>query len=506
MKRIQHLNITPWIFSASILLAPLAIAADDKADAEKSDKAENSQPAATNYETVTKAADITIDGKKVSYEVSAGKLTLNDDKGKLKASIFHTSYIRTNIDNTIDRPVMFAFNGGPGSSSVWLHIGMLGPRVLNVTGDGTKPQKPPVRMKDNPFSILDECDLVFIDPVSTGYSRTEKDGKSSDFHGLNADIESVGEFIRKWITKHDRWASPKYLLGESYGGIRAAGLSDHLQSRFGMSLNGVVLLSSLLDFRTLQAAQGSDLVYSVFLPAFTTTAHYHNAIQGDRDDLLKQATEFAYGDYANALTQGNALSPQARKTIAAKLEDLTSIDQDTWLKHNLRLHASVFRSKLLDGKSLGRFDSRVAWNTADKSSSYATYDPSYSLALGAFSTAMLDYLGREIGYKEDQHYEILTSKVHPWNWNSNNRHVNVADRLATALRDNPELKVLVMSGHTDLATPPESVAYSVRHMLDLPKSTRENINTVFYEGGHMFYLNPADLKKSRQDLLKFLKP
>lgn len=480
------------------------------ADEPKADKATepNSKPETLKEtEPVTKSASVTIDGKKIDYEVTAAKLILKDDKGKPQASIFHTSYLRSGVKNPTTRPVMFCFNGGPGSSSVWLHIGMLGPRVLDLPGDGTTAPKPPVKIKDNPFSILDVCDLVFVDPVSTGYSRAEEEGKAKDFHGLNADIDSVGDFIRKWITENNRWGSPKYLLGESYGGVRVAGLSQHLQSRYGMSLNGVVLLSALLDFRTLQDPQGSNLSYSVFLPTYATTALHHKVITGDRDQILKDATEFAFGDYASALIQGNAISEQTSNEIASKLESLTGISKDTWLKNHLRMDASQFRAELLKDqkKVLGRFDSRVAWDATTNNTTYSSYDPSYSLAQGAFSTAMLDYLGREIGYKEEQPYEILTSKVHPWNWNSNNRIMNVSDRLSAALRDNPNLKVLVMSGYTDLATPPESVAYSVRQMLDLPASAKENISTVYYDAGHMFYTNPPDLKKSRADLLEFLK-
>ncbi len=501
---IRMKSFHPFITLTAALALNLCAHAEDSAKPSPDNKKTEDQ-AFKETQPVSKNAEITIDGKKIPYEVTAAKIILKDDDDKPKASIFYTSYLRTGVKDSVSRPVLFAFNGGPGSSAVWLHIGMLGPRVLDLPGDGTQAPKPPVTLKDNPFSILDVCDLIFVDPVSTGYSRAEKDTKAKEFHGLNADIESVGDFVRKWITENDRWASPKYLLGESYGGIRVAGLSKHLQSRYGMSLNGVVLLSALLDFRTLQNDQGSDLAYSIFLPTFATTAHYHKKVTGDRDKLIKDVTEFAYGDYTQALTQGNAINQETKEDIASRLETFTSISKDTWVKNHLRITASQFRAELLSDKNivLGRFDARVAWAATSNNTTYASYDPSFSLAKGAFSTAMLDYLGREIGYKEEQPYEIITGKVHPWNWNSNNRIANVSDRLESALRDNPKLKVLVMAGYTDLATPPESVAYSVRHMLELPDATKENISTVYYEGGHMFYTNPDDLKKSREDLLKF---
>ena len=455
---------------------------------------------------VSKESSVMINGKKVPYRVSAGKLMLKEDDGKALASIFHVSYIRTDSVDLAKRPVMFAFNGGPGSSAVWLHIGVLGPKILSLPGDGTQPPTPPVQVVDNPMSILDVCDLVFVDPVSTGYSRAEKDVKAGDFHGLDEDIKSVGDFIRRWITENNRWASPKYLLGESYGGIRVAGLSHHLQSRYGMSLNGVVLLSSLLDFSTLQASQGNDLANQVFLPAFTGTAHFHGKIQGDRDALVRQSADFAFGDYAAALLKGHELKDEPRREIAERLANFTGIPAATWIHHKLRIDSSLFRAELLreEGKTLGRFDARVAWHAADAASQYPEYDPSYSLAYGAFSTAMLDYLGRELGYKEDQPYEILTGKVQPWKWNAGNSVTNVSDRLSTAMRDNPRLRVLVMGGYTDLATPPEGVAHSIRHMHQLSQSLRENISTTFYDGGHMFYLNPPDLVKTRKDLLDFI--
>ena len=458
-------------------------------------------------EPVIREASIMIDGKKVPYKVTTGKLQIKADDGKTRASVFHVSYERTDTKDISTRPVMFAFNGGPGSSAVWLHIGVLGPKILSLPGDGTQPPLPPVRVIDNPLSILDVCDLVFVDPVSTGYSRAGKDVKPDEFHGLDEDIESVGDFVRRWITDHERWASPKYLLGESYGGIRVAGLSRHLQSRYGMSLNGVVLLSSLLDFSTLQSAQGNDLAYQVFLPAFTGVAHFHKKIEGDRDALVKESTEFAFGEYASALLKGADLDDAARITVADKLARFSGISAETWRKHNLRIDSALFREELLRdaGKTLGRFDGRVAWDASSKSAQRADYDPSYSLALGAFSTAMLDYLGRELGYKEDQPYEILTGKVLPWRWGAGNSVINLSGRLATAMRDNPKLRVLVMGGHTDLATPPEGVAYSVRHMLNLSDNLRKNISTTHYDGGHMFYLNPPDLVKSRADLIEFLK-
>ncbi len=457
---------------------------------------------------VSKAGKITIAGKIVEYTATTGKTLLHDDDGEATASIFYTSYTRDASGGTSIRPVMFAFNGGPGSSSVWLHIGLLGPRRIDFPGDGTVPVEPPVRLVDNAHSVLDVCDLVFIDPVSTGYSRVEKDTKAADFHSLVADIESVGDFIRRWITENNRWNSPKYLCGESYGGIRAAGLADHLQNRYGMSLNGVILLSSLLDYRTLLPAQGSQLSHQIFLPAFATTALFHGKIQGDRDAIIAEAREFAFEGYAVALLKGNEIAQAEKQATAEKLASLTGISADVWSRYQLMMDPFEFRAELLreEKKVIGRFDSRVAWDATSPTSNSAEYDPSYSLAIGAFSTAMLAYLGDELGRKEEQPYEVLTSKVNPWSYGSDNQIVNLTSRLARAIRNNPKLRVLVMGAYADLATPPDGIPYSIRQLIDLPPALKDQISYTFYDGGHMFYMNPPDLEKARKDLIQFLTP
>ncbi|QTN31432.1 peptidase S10 [Akkermansiaceae bacterium] len=485
-----------------LLCVPFTALAQDPPTKKENDK---KQEAEAPREPVSKEGKVSIAGKEISYTATTGKMQLRDDKGKPKASVFYVSYTRSGIKDLNGRPVMFAFNGGPGSSAVWLHLGILGPRRIDIPGDGTLPIAPPARLIDNEFSILDECDLVFIDPVSTGYSRAEEGANVKDFHGVEGDIESVGDFIRIWITENKRWGSPKYLCGESYGGIRAAGLSAHLQNRYGMSLNGVVLLSSLLDYRTIIGAQGSQLSYQVFLPTFATVAHFHKKVSGDRAELIKEVREFAFGDYGLALMKGSELGAEEKAGIAGKLAGFTGVGAETWLRKELRMDATEFRAELLkaEGKVIGRFDARVAWDSTDPDSRGAEYDPSYSLAIGAFSTAMLTYLGEELGWKEDQPYEVLTG-VGPWKYGAENQIVNMTGRLSQALRDNPELRVLVMGAHADLATPPEGVPYSLRQEVNLPESLRKQISHVEYDAGHMFYLNPPDLVKSRKDLIDFL--
>lgn len=489
---------------ALTLLASLA-AADEKPLLDA--KVESTKDSADKpSEPVSREGSVVIDGKNIEYTVTTSKLVIEKDDGSPRASIFNVSYIKKGEDDLSTRPILFAFNGGPGSSAVWLHLGTLGPKRVSLPGDGTEAPTPPARLVSNEFSILDIADLVFVDPVSTGYSRIEKDGKAEEFHGVHGDVESLADFIRRWVTENKRWNSPKYLLGESYGGVRVAGLSSELQSSYGMSLNGVVMLSSLLDFRTLSPSQGNDLAFQVFLPNYTAIAHFHGKIQGDRDALVQECRDFTNGDYTLALHAGSDLDPAKRLAIAERYSELTSLPVAMILEANLRINPTRFRGELLrkEGKVLGRFDARVAWPTSNASSDYPEYDPSFSVALGAYSTAMLSYLSDDLGWKENSPYEILTGKVRPWKMGRGNSYVNMADNLASAMRDNPHLRVLVMGGYADLATPPDGIAYTLSHLLDLSETSRRNIHFTSYEAGHMFYLNPPDLAKGRKDLVEFI--
>jgi carboxypeptidase C (cathepsin A) len=484
---------------ATFSLLPVLSAFGDEKD--KEDK--NPDPL---LKTEPTEAEVTIAGEIINYTVQTNTLTLKNDEGEDQASIFHVTYLRQGQEDSSERPVTFAFNGGPGSSAVWLHLGALGPKLVPTSPDGTEALTPPITLEDNPHSILDVTDLVFIDPVSTGYSRAEDNKKSNQFHGLEGDIESVGDFIRRWTTENQRWGSPKFLLGESYGGIRAAGLAEHLQSRYGMSLNGVVLLSSLLDFRTLQSSNGDYLQNLVYLPAYAAVAHHHGKIDRDREELLAEARAFANGPYASALFAGNTLGQAELENLANKLSELTAIPTELWVETKLRLSPSRFRRELLrdSEKVIGRFDGRVAWDQHTSDSDWPTYDPSYAVAYGAFSTAMLAYLTDDLGANQvAMPYEILTGKVRPWRWDAENSIVNVSNRIQSALRDNPKLQILVMGGLTDLATPPAGIEYSLSQLVDLPKAAQDNIQLNYYDAGHMFYLNEPDLVKMRKDLVQF---
>ncbi|MFT5882618.1 MAG: carboxypeptidase C (cathepsin A) [Crocinitomicaceae bacterium] len=487
------------------LLVGLILTAGSVSTAEEKDAAKPKQKEPVQKESVSRDGSVTIAGAQVDYTVTTGELQLKNDKGEDQATIFHVSYVKKGVKDVSSRPVLFAFNGGPGSSAVWLHLGALGPKIIPTSADGTKALAPPITVVENPQSILDVADLVFVDPVATGLSRPESKDKSKQFFGVQGDLDSMSDFIRRWITQHKRWSSPKFVLGESYGSLRAAGLSDKLQQRYGMHLNGVILLSGLLDYRTLMASQGNDLSYAVFLPSLAATAHFHGKIKGDRDAIVKDAREFAATTYRTALYRGHTIDDATKQKIATKLSELTSLDPQWIIDNHLRISSTKFRKQLLksEGKVLGRFDARVAWDAIDTASDYPNYDPSYSVVHGPISTAMLDYLGRDLGWKDERVYEILTGKVHPWNWNANNSYVNLSGSIANALKHNPKLRILVQCGHTDLATAAGGILYSIDHLM-LPKAQRSNIKTAWYDAGHMFYLNQPDLEKMRKDLVSFI--
>lgn len=451
---------------------------------------------------------VTIAGQSVTYTAETGMLPLLKTDGGSRASVFYTAYTRQGETNKATRPLLFCFNGGPGSSSVWLHLGGLGPRRVKLNDDGTMPP-PPFGLDDNPYSILHAADLVFIDPVATGFSRPSKDEKAEQFFGQTPDVESIGEFIRLWTTRHERWRSPKYLLGESYGVFRASGLAEHLHSRYGMYLNGVVLLSGLLDFATLREGPGNDIPSIVFLPAYTATAHFHKKLpsdlQADRAKALAESREFAFGDYAHALLAGNSLSADQRKKIVAKLARLTGLPASVIEDNDLQVDSSRFREMLLrdQGLIIGRYDARVTGRDADKSMPFPRFDPSYAATLGPFSAAMNSYLREELKFENDLPYEILAG-VGPWNYDARSSYPSVADRLSSVLSQNPYLRVLVLSGLRDLACPVDGIRYSIDH-LQLDAAYRKNISYAEFEAGHMMYVNLPDLKKLQKDLENFLK-
>ena len=476
-----------------------------KDDAKKPDGKEEKKPETPPM--VETMHDIIVGGQKLTYKSTAGNLTLTKAYGEPRADVFHIAYLRTDGDAAARarRPVCFCFNGGPGSSSVWLHLGAFGPRRVVMPADGLTGPLPPFALTDNQYTLLADCDLVFIDPVSTGLSRPEKGEEAKQFHGFREDVESVGDFIRLWVTKNQRWGSPKFLMGESYGGIRGAGLAEHLQSRYGMYLNGLIVVSGLFDYKTLSPDDQNDVPYLTWLPAMSAVAHHHRKLapelQADFAKTQQRAVDFARGSYALALVKGAALPAEERKAVAQELSALTSMPVELILRNNLRISPSEFRRRLLEQEDLviGRFDGRVSGREGD---------PSYAVVFGAFATAMNQYLRDPSGlnYQTDRPYEILGGPgMTPWNYSlATNEYLEVASNLVSAMNSNPALKVFIATGYHDLATPGEAIDYTVRHM-DLTPAQRANFKWAHYDGGHMMYTNLPSLEKLSADVSEFVR-
>jgi carboxypeptidase C (cathepsin A) len=460
---------------------------------------------------------VTIAGAEIAYTATAGTILVKEEKEedeksvgeKAKASVFYVAYTRDDVEDIGSRPITFAFNGGPGSSSVWLHLGLLGPKRVLLEEGGAAPP-PPYRLVDNDFSLLEVSDLVFVDPVSTGYSRAVPGEKAGQFHSFKSDIEWVGEFIRLYTSRSGRWSSPKFLIGESYGTTRAAGLSGYLQKRHGLYLNGLMLVSSILNFQTARFVPGNDLPYILFLPTYTASAWYHrrlpDRLQEDLGSALAEVSAFATGEYTLALMQGDALPEDAANELAAKLAEYTGLSADYIRRTNLRINIHRFTKELLrdEGRTIGRLDSRFKGVDRDAAGERNEFDPSYANIQGAYTATLNDYVRRELAFESDLPYEILTDRVHPWSWDTHqNEYANVAETLREAMSMNPHLQVLAANGYYDLATPYLATEYTVSHM-GLDPELRSNVRLTYYEAGHMMYIHRPSLARLRADLGAFI--
>ena len=451
---------------------------------------------------------ITIAGKEINYHAAAGTILLRDEEDKPTASIFYIAYTRDEVSDPGSRPITFSFNGGPGSSSVWMHLGLLGPRRVKLADDGGA-LPPPYRLVDNEYSLLDETDLVFIDPVSTGFSRAIPPKDAKKFHGLREDAESVAEFIRLYVTRHKRWGSPKFVIGESYGTTRAAALSGELSQRLHMNVNGIMLVSTVLNFETLDFSAGNDLPYVLYLPSYSTTAWFHKKLPADMQrqsvaEVYAAAEQFAVGPYHGALFNGSSLSPADRGKVVAQYARFTGLSTNFVERANLRVSLSRFATELLanENRVVGRYDSRYKGYIRDRLGNRMEQDPSYEAVASAFASTFNQYIRSELKYETDSTYEILTS-VFPWNWDQSNGYVDVAETLANAITRNPFLRVHVSSGYYDLATPLFATRYTFDH-LNIDPALAGNLVLDTYTAGHMMYLNLPDLQKSKTDLGRFI--
>jgi carboxypeptidase C (cathepsin A) len=461
---------------------------------------------AVNETPVVRKHEITLRGRTLQFTTTAGMMPIRNKDGETEAHIFYMAYTLDGVPDVSRRRLMFSFNGGPGSSSVWLHLGALGPRRVPMKDDGSLPE-PPYKLVVNGQTWLDETDLVFIDPIGTGYSRPVKPDLQKKFSSLNGDIEAVGEFIRMYLTRNNRWLSPLFLVGESYGTTRAAGLAGHLVDR-GIAFNGIALVSSILSFQTVRFAPGNDLPYPLILPAYTATAWYHKKLGPRFKELsavLKEVEAWAIGPYNEALAKGDRLTAPERKAVAGKLAAYTGLSAAFVEQAELRVDLSSFMRELLRDRNLmtGRLDSRLTGPAPRDLSRRAEFDPSMTAIRPPYTAAMYHYVREELGFQSDLDYYILGGGVGRWDMNAQNEYANVSDSLRQALAKNPYMKIYLGMGYYDMATPYYAAIYTLDHM-GLPPPLRANIRTYEYEAGHMYYIHVPSLEKMRRDIGEFL--
>ncbi len=500
----------PALILALLLASPFSAAiAQEKGDKQDrpADKSDALKPEEKERTSVTQH-DMTINGRALHYTATAGTLIIRDEEDKPYGSIFYIAYTVSAADPKT-RPVTFLYNGGPGSASLWLHMGSVGPvRVLSAspaaTGSG------PYTVVPNEFTLLDQSDLVFIDAPLTGFSRTVAKGVAKDFTGVDPDLKAFGKVIERYLTVNERWNSPKFLFGESYGTTRSAGLSAVLQEN-GVSLNGIVLLSSVLNYARARAS-GMDLDAIYNLPSYAAIAWFHNKIAdkpGDMAAFVQQAREFAGGEYRAALEQGDRLPPAEADALAAKLAHFTGLSTAYLKETKLRIAPTRFRRELLRGEGdvLGRYDARFEGTDVDDAGENPSYDPSDTGITGAYVAAQHDYLERELRWETTDQYRPSANTIGEWDWHhGRGRYAeqmpNTAVDLADTMRKNPKLKVLSANGWFDLATPFFGTEYDVSHMMLTPE-LQKNIRFTYYPAGHMVYLNVDALRAMRKDLSEF---
>jgi carboxypeptidase C (cathepsin A) len=479
-------------------------AASEKTKATEAKKEEKEEPPVVTHR------EIRAGGRVLKYTATTGLMPLKSDAGDLEARVFFVAY-------TLDRggapagkrPLMFSFNGGPGSSSVWLHLGALGPKRVRMKDDGMMPP-PPYALVDNEETWLTETDLVFIDPVGTGYSRAAKPELGKKFWSVEGDIASVGEFIRLYLARNERWTSPLFLVGESYGTTRAAGLSGYLVEK-GIAFNGILLVSSILNFQTARFTKGNDLPYPLFLPTYTATAWYHKKLPEDLQGkplraVLEEVEKFAAAEYPFALAKGDALAPAERKVLGARLARYTGLDP-AWLdRADLRIEIQHFCKELLrsERRTVGRLDTRFVGIDQSAISERPDFDPSLTAIRPPYTATFNQYVRTALGYKSDATYHILGGGIGPWDWGVRNGFADTSESLRQAFAKNPDMRLFVASGHFDLATPYFATQYTLSHM-GLDPSQRARITAHEYEAGHMMYIHTGELARLRKDVGAFLK-
>jgi carboxypeptidase C (cathepsin A) len=456
-------------------------------------------------EEVETSHSILLNGMTLSYKATAGRMVIKNDESVHKANISYVAYHKDGVEEPSKRPITFCFNGGPGSASLWLHMGMLGPKRVQIN---SQDPSPPYQILDNPYCLLDLTDLVFIDPVSTGYSRAAPGEDPKQFYGVDGDIKSIAQFIRLYITRSNRWNSPKFLAGESYGTTRAAGLAGYLHDQYSIDLNGILFISCILNFQTVENDVGNDLPYILALPSYTAAAWVHQRLEPELmtsfTKTLEESQQFTLHDYALALLEGDQIKLNERSRIIQQLARFTGLSPQYIDRVNLRICESGFEKELLRDRkrTLGKFDCRYLGIDSNACGGRTEYDPSFDIIFGAFSAALNTYIQTDLKWNRDEQYHLLAN-VWPWDYGkAKNCYLNVAENLRQIMTKNPGLHVYVASGRYDLVIPYFSTDYTFSH-LGLDNSLKKNITSKVYQGGHMMYLDLPVLSEMKKDLNEF---
>ncbi|MFM2110809.1 MAG: S10 family peptidase [Steroidobacteraceae bacterium] len=505
----------PIVVLAAVLSLspPVAFSATETVSADKNGVDKKDDPS-KKYEPKTFQSDYvgTFGGERISYRATASETVLKNDKDEDTAAMFTVSYVKKDVGDPRVRPVTFVFNGGPGSSSLWLHMGVFGPKRIVVPSDGSHAGAAPYRVEENALSILDVTDLVFIDPIGTGYSKALGNSKDEEFWGLREDAESIAEFIRIWVTRNGRWNSPKYIAGESYGTTRAARLVAALQGGFnGVSVNGVILLSSILDFHTADFGKGNNIPYVGYLPTYAAAAWYHGKVNPRPESLeafVAEARAFAGNEYLVALLKGSALKGAERAAVVKKLARFTGLSETYIEQTDLRIDAFRFMKQLLrdEGKAIGRLDARYTGRDYDAAGETFDNDPSAYGIDGAYVASINDYLTRTLKVDFDRRYKVLDGAPgSKWKWTEGHggwaTYANVAPHLGTAMRENSDFRVYVANGYYDLATPFHATEITMAdNGIDGSRVTMS-----YFEGGHMMYTHEPSLTRLSAEVRAFIK-
>ncbi len=484
-------------------------------------KKQHNKPDTLNIKPVevTTEGSVTVEGKNINYKAVAGTIILKNDKDEPTCSMFYVAYFKKGVSDETHRPVTFFYNGGPGSASVWLHMGAFGPRRV-YSDDDKYPNPAPYKLVNNDYSLLDATDMVFIDAPATGFSRVVGKGKGKDFFGIDEDAEAFSQFITRFITEYSRWNSPKYLFGESYGTTRSAVLSDLLERQDNIDLNGVILLSEILNFDISpdgpESNPGVDLGYTLSLPTMAATAWYHHKLPNQPKELepfLKEVEHFSMTDYPAALLYGSEISDQLKQSIAEKLHNYTGLPVDYILKSNLRISGGKFEKELQadDDMTTGRLDTRFSGTTMDPLSETSEYDPQSAAISSAYISLFNNYVRDVLKFGKDKTYRPSgRGHMTPWDFKhrqpgrrSSRGASNVMPDLAAAMKYNPHLKIMLNSGYFDLATPYFAAEYTMHH-LPIPNKLQKNIEYHYYMSGHMVYVHPESLKKIHDNTAVFI--